>query len=329
MMDLKLAPCTFTGWESRADYREEFADIEAKIEDCEHFLNHCTCDEYIFPDEADKVHGYTVTEVVGVHDIWKKNLKKIDTLFTCSEFCKERFEPYTDKVVVAPHGVEEKFEPGEGTMFEDYEFVFLSVFQWIWRKGWDKLIKAYLSEFTEDQNTALVLRTYIDRKHEQYPRRDVEMIYKDITRIQQDYDNHPKIILVYDWLPSIVDLYNSADCFVLPSRGEGFGLPYLEAMACGVPTIGTGWGGNLDFMNENNSLLIDVPNLEHCNNMEHIPWYDPEFYWADPSLHDLKDKMKWVYENQDEAQALGEQAAKDAQKWTWKRGAEKIIEGIN
>jgi len=36
-------------------------------------------------------------------------------------------------------------------------------------------------------------------------------------------------------------LYKAADAFVLPSRGEGWGIPYMEAMAMGLPTIGTNW----------------------------------------------------------------------------------------
>ena len=43
-----------------------------------------------------------------------------------------------------------------------------------------------------------------------------------------------------------IDLYNLADVYIMPGRGEGFGIVYLEAMACGVPTIGSLLDGSRD-----------------------------------------------------------------------------------
>lgn len=47
-----------------------------------------------------------------------------------------------------------------------------------------------------------------------------------------------------------IDLYNLADVFVMPSRGEGFGIVYLEAMACGVPAIGSRLDGSRDALRD-------------------------------------------------------------------------------
>jgi glycosyltransferase involved in cell wall biosynthesis len=47
-----------------------------------------------------------------------------------------------------------------------------------------------------------------------------------------------------------IDLYNLADVYVMPSQGEGFGIVYLEAMACGVPTIGSVLDGSRDALRD-------------------------------------------------------------------------------
>ncbi len=47
-----------------------------------------------------------------------------------------------------------------------------------------------------------------------------------------------------------IDLYNLADVYVMPSRGEGFGIVYLEAMACGVPAIGSVLDGSRDALRD-------------------------------------------------------------------------------
>ncbi len=51
-------------------------------------------------------------------------------------------------------------------------------------------------------------------------------------------------------------LYLEADAFVLPSRGEGFGLPYLEALSFGIPVIAPDRGGHRDFCTGENSYLV-------------------------------------------------------------------------
>lgn len=57
------------------------------------------------------------------------------------------------------------------------------------------------------------------------------------------------------------DLYNLADVYVMPSRGEGFGFVFLEAMACGVPAIGSKLdGGREALLDGKLGMLVDPTN---------------------------------------------------------------------
>ncbi len=58
--------------------------------------------------------------------------------------------------------------------------------------------------------------------------------------------------------PEFAERLRHADCFVLPSESETFGIVYAEAMAAGVPVIATRCGGPEDFVDDSNGILVPV-----------------------------------------------------------------------
>ena len=86
-------------------------------------------------------------------------------------------------------------------------------------------------------------------------------------------------------------LVAAADCMVSLHRSEGLGLHLAEAMWLGTPTIATRYSGNLDFMNDDNSLLIDfeLVNIEHGEGV-----YPAIAKWAAPNLEQAADAMRRV-----------------------------------
>ena len=74
-------------------------------------------------------------------------------------------------------------------------------------------------------------------------------------------------------------LMAACDCYVSLHRSEGFGLTMAEAMAIGKPVIGTGYSGNVDFMNAENSYLVDY---EIGRVGPECEIYPPEGEWAEP-----------------------------------------------
>jgi len=83
---------------------------------------------------------------------------------------------------------------------------------------------------------------------------------KKLSKLVKKYGISEKVICV----GAITDaelplLYNSAALFLSPSLYEGFGLPHLEAMACGIPIIASNVSSLPEIMGEG-GLLVDPKN---------------------------------------------------------------------
>eukprot|EP00455_Lapot_gusevi_P031325 TRINITY_DN3390_c0_g1_i3.p1 TRINITY_DN3390_c0_g1~~TRINITY_DN3390_c0_g1_i3.p1 ORF type:complete len:140 (-),score=4.89 TRINITY_DN3390_c0_g1_i3:26-445(-) len=102
------------------------------------------------------------------------------------------------------------------------------------------------------------------------------------------------------------ELYRHMDSFVLPTRGEGWGLPILEAMMAGLPAIATNWSGHLDFLNDRNGYLIEVDHMSLAEGAD----FPQGSRWAEPSVSHLVKLMRQVSEGVgvQQARSKGKQA---------------------
>jgi len=273
--------------------------------------------------------GYVPWETTLIPRDWIKPCKLMDEIWTPSEHSKQAFINRRIKnVFVIPHGIDLKqFCPGQFKLdiVNRAAFNFLSIFQWNFRKGFDVLLEAYLKEFKEEEEVALILKTHGFNNSVIEQQRVRKEIWRLKNLILGSNKPGPKIIFLREMLPRLEYLYRLVDCFVLPSRGEGWGMPYLEAMACRIPTIGTNYSGNLEFMNEKNSKLIDIKGEVPCSNMLGFKWYTSEMKWADPSVSSLQEVMRDIFEHRGQAQKMALRGWRDAKKWTWKKAVDKMV----
>ena len=125
---------------------------------------------------------------------------------------------------------------------------------------------------------------------------------------------YPKIHLLHGKMSNedMVSLYrnDTVKALVSLTRGEGYGLPLLEAAASGVPVIATGWSGHKDFLGKGKFISIDYT-LEGI----HPTRVDNQVFmqgsrWAKPKEADAKRKLRKFYEKphmpQDWANTLSE-----------------------
>ncbi|MEW6104829.1 MAG: glycosyltransferase [Bacillota bacterium] len=273
--------------------------------------------------------GLTMLETDRIPQDWVARCNLMDEIWVPSRFNRGTFvESGVDeaKVRVMPLGVDEsRFHPGLPPLPVPGRrgFAFLSVFEWIPRKGYDILLRAYLAEFQPDEDVCLILRVHDNSAYDPSGSR----IKAEIAAFQQAAGKQagPPIIVIPTLMSAtdIARLYAVADCFVLPTRGEGWNMTAIEAMACGVPTICTGWSSHLDFMTPDNSLLIDVERLEPVPAFG-IP--NDRVYagsrWARPSEAHLRRLMRWAYENQARAREIGMRGRRDVlEGFTWEKAA--------
>jgi len=128
-------------------------------------------------------------------------------------------------------------------------------------------------------------------------------------------------------------LYNMADCFVLATRGEGFGLPYCESGSCETPVIATRCGGQLDFLTDENSFLIDIDGFEvgkqeiRCLSS----YYEdaPFAVLGTTAVDQLKEYMQFVIDNPKESKEKACLLRKNLEEnFTWKHLVERIHERV-
>jgi glycosyltransferase involved in cell wall biosynthesis len=91
------------------------------------------------------------------------------------------------------------------------------------------------------------------------------------------------------------DLIKVCDCYISLHRAEGFGLGMAEAMYLGKPVIATAYSGNLDFMNEENSCLVDYELIEVKDG--EYPYASGQV-WADPNIRTARSFMRRIFEDE-------------------------------
>jgi glycosyltransferase involved in cell wall biosynthesis len=144
-----------------------------------------------------------------------------------------------ERVQVVPLGVDaERFRPGATPLplQTAKRFKVLFVGGTIWRKGIDLLLAAYGRASTAQEDVCLVVKDMGTGTF--YRGQTVEDV---LARFRQTPDA-PEVEYLSSPLSDeqTAGLCAACDCLVQPYRGEGFGLPSAEVMACGLPVVVTG-----------------------------------------------------------------------------------------
>lgn len=145
------------------------------------------------------------------------------------------------------------------------------------------------------------------------------------TLTKQAGDLPIRIVNRYFSRAETLGLMRAADCVVSLHRAEGLGLTMIEAMLCGKPTIATAYSGNMDFMNEKNSLLVKHRIVPAAGEIG--PYQGS--VWAEPDTDHAADQMIRILRDRETVSILAEQGRKDALDFfSPERSANKISEAL-
>ena len=237
-----------------------------------------------------------------------------------------------ERMAIVPHGYNpEIFNPnvlpqGIGAPELDSKFKFLMVAAPHWRKNHLGMLKAYIEEFKDDKDVVLILKSSMN-SHEQKAHFHVDF-EKMIQDLKKTYKYEwPAIRLISTSVPSLAGLYKYADALVLPSTTECFSLTVLEAAMVKTPVITTEYGGHLDFLNQDNSYLIDYV-VRKCPPEGQYHQFVPNSLIAEPDHNHLKQLMRHVKNNPEEAKQKAELCYEQNRGLTWSSAANQILKLI-
>ncbi len=199
--------------------------------------------------------AYWYWEFDSIPDSWLEQARTVDEVWTATEFVAKGLR---DKLPIPVRTIFPGVQLGQYSRrnrsdfgLKDGEYTFLFTFHMMSimeRKNPIGLIRAFSEAFTDSDPVCLVLKTsFGDRWPQQ------------ISELRETADRSGMNIQIIDQVftqDEVHSLMDVCDAYVSLHRSEGLGLTMAEAMLMGKPVIATNYSGNVDFMDETNSLLV-------------------------------------------------------------------------
>lgn len=186
--------------------------------------------------------GAYVCEGDRIPSNWVRICNQHSAIVVPSEYCKTAFanSGVTVPIHVVHHGLAHYYRPEVVDRFPG--FCFLSIFManpWMARKGVVELFGAFARLKQRYENVWLYVKT-------------------NACPAVSAWSELPGVTVVLNrYTPQqIADLYRRCHSYIQPTRGEGFGLTYLEALACGTPIVLPAHTGVLEFIDKGRDCII-------------------------------------------------------------------------
>lgn len=295
--------------------------------------------------------GYPVFETSKLKPSQMNVMKQMDYMFVTSKWAKDiviknmsealvsDVATLQDTIFVVPEGVDTTvFNPQvtRHKFYDDAKFTFMSVGKFEMRKSPKEVLDAFTKAFDNNKDVRLVTHWWTGLLHNWVQLADQmirELGYNRVedTRaniaiqeqpqyLKYQLPNGCEIVLNLKRFPDKKELakfYRCADVGVYASRGEGWNLPLIESMACGMPCVVGNWTAHTEFVDESVAFTLSKKNaMEVIANDE---WFfkGDVGTWHEPNVEDLSSKMKEAYEDSDKRASVSNAAWARAQEFSW------------
>jgi glycosyltransferase involved in cell wall biosynthesis len=260
---------------------------------------------------------------------FSKFYKSTDLVLPSSNFSKDVFVSIgipEDKMVVIPHGINiEDFESDNKFKLNTNRAkkILLNIAQPHRRKALHLALRAFGKAFTKDDDVCLVAKVFKHNKKDHPFDIDFPALFKTF---QTKFPRHAEVEFVYSYITNIADIYKSCDINFSATHAECWHLPSLEALASGTINVVPRYGGQLDFCNDDNSLLIDGSIVRAPR--DHQYWeFNPFAVHFEIDTDDAAKQLQIAVSEFDSLKnKLSENMKSTAARFTWDAAALKILE---
>jgi O-antigen biosynthesis alpha-1,2-mannosyltransferase len=252
----------------------------------------------------------------------------VDKVVPSSNFSKQIFTDNgmpEDKQIVIPHGIHlDRFQNlGKYPLKTKKKYkILVNIAQPHLRKNIPGLLTTWGKAFTKQDDVCLVLKI---AKKSPNPAFDVN-VKELLKNLSLRYKNHAEIEIVDNFIIDIETLYNSCDVVWTMTHAECFWMPGLEGFAANKIVISPRYGGQLDYMNDNNSILIDGKLIRADHKMQ---YWEPSPYAAvfDPDTDQAALKLKEVISNYgDYLKSFSPNMQEILPNYSWTKVAQRFVD---
>lgn len=273
---------------------------------------------------------FTVWETTELPAGWRDIVRQYKQVFVTSQWNQEIFsQAGCRQVWRVPLGVDPDIYQPSGPEFKlGPQKTFLSVCLNQHRKALDVTIQAWLSVQDKMPDAQLVLFAR-NLAPESLLRKPDRWRWYGKLKVYEFVPERISILLAVEGLDyhEMAALYRGAHALVLNSRSEGFGLPIIEAMACGTLAIVPNYGATAEFIRDGNCLPLR-------GTSSRADYADQGFgdvgSWWEPSVDDLQERLLEAYCFDDHAYRNVTSRARQLvlSEYTWRRSAGALLQTL-